>query len=66
MPETYAPVLLKWKAAKLRAAPKEDGGDERYYAPLDTKDINLARAVMISCYKPFRASTSHLHPCTSY
>ncbi|KZP19408.1 MFS general substrate transporter [Athelia psychrophila] len=50
VPETYAPVLLKWKAARLRASTN----DERFYAPLDVKDINLLRAVVVSCYKPFQ------------
>ncbi|KZP09726.1 hypothetical protein FIBSPDRAFT_963762 [Athelia psychrophila] len=53
VPETYAPVLYKWKAARLRVSTH----DERCYAPLDGKDINLVRVVVISCYKLFQRMT---------
>ncbi|KAF7975148.1 hypothetical protein HWV62_10315 [Athelia sp. TMB] len=48
VPETYAPVLLKWKAAHLRAT-----SDARYHCPLDARTTSLARAVLISCRTPF-------------
>ncbi|KAI6118228.1 major facilitator superfamily domain-containing protein [Pisolithus sp. B1] len=50
VPETYAPVLLKKKAARLR----KQTGNPKYYAPLDRRQGNLASAVLISCYKPFQ------------
>lgn len=31
-------------------------GDERYYAPLDRRDVTMLRAVVISCYTPFSKS----------
>ncbi|KAI0700693.1 major facilitator superfamily domain-containing protein [Cytidiella melzeri] len=49
VPETYAPVLMKQKANKLRKATK----DPRYYASLDRREGSLTRAIMISCYRPF-------------
>ncbi|KIK64384.1 hypothetical protein GYMLUDRAFT_161095 [Collybiopsis luxurians FD-317 M1] len=49
VPETYVPVLRKWKAARLR----KSTGDENYWSPLDKQNKNVFRAVMISCYKPF-------------
>lgn len=50
VPETYSPVLLKRKAHLLR----KSTGDEKYWAPLDKQDINLLRAIAVSCYKPFQ------------
>ncbi|OSX60466.1 hypothetical protein POSPLADRAFT_1075116 [Postia placenta MAD-698-R-SB12] len=50
VPETYEPVLLKKKAAKLR----KETGDEKYWAPLDRREGSLAHAIMVSCYTPFK------------
>ncbi|KAF8550116.1 MFS general substrate transporter [Imleria badia] len=50
VPETYTPVILKKKAARLRGAT----GDASYYAPLEKVQGSLARSIMISCYRPFR------------
>ncbi|KAG6377998.1 major facilitator superfamily domain-containing protein [Boletus reticuloceps] len=50
VPETYAPVILKKKAARLRMAT----GDANYYAPLDKVQGNLAQSILISCYRPFQ------------
>ncbi|KAJ7467084.1 major facilitator superfamily domain-containing protein [Mycena latifolia] len=50
VPESYAPVLLKRKARKLR---KETGG-KSYWAPLDRQDISLTRSLLLSCYVPFK------------
>ncbi|KAI6022963.1 MFS general substrate transporter [Pisolithus microcarpus] len=50
VPETYAPVLLKKKAARLR----KETGNLKYYAPLDRTQGSLASAILISCYKPFQ------------
>ncbi|KAF5392197.1 hypothetical protein D9757_001521 [Collybiopsis confluens] len=49
VPETYVPVLCKWKAGRLRRST----GDRNYWAPLDRRDKNVFKAIMISCYKPF-------------
>ncbi|KAJ3837536.1 MFS general substrate transporter [Lentinula raphanica] len=49
VPETYAPILRKWKAARIR----KSTGDANYWAPLDKQDKNIAEAMLISFYKPF-------------
>ncbi|KAH7909491.1 major facilitator superfamily domain-containing protein [Hygrophoropsis aurantiaca] len=50
VPETYAPVILKSKASRLR----KSTGDPNYYAPLDRREGSLAHAVLVSCYRPFQ------------
>ncbi|KAJ7304629.1 major facilitator superfamily domain-containing protein [Mycena albidolilacea] len=50
VPESYAPVLLKRKAARLR----KETGDQTYWAPLDRHDTSLARSLLLSCYVPFK------------
>ncbi|KAJ7902327.1 MFS general substrate transporter [Mycena leptocephala] len=50
VPESYAPVLLKRKAQKLR----KETGDQTYWAPLDRRDTTLARSLLLSCYVPFK------------
>ncbi|THH30672.1 hypothetical protein EUX98_g3526 [Antrodiella citrinella] len=47
--ETYAPVLLKWKAARLR----KSENDSRYYCGLDRHD-GLWDSIKKSCYVPFQ------------
>ncbi|KAE9405828.1 MFS general substrate transporter [Gymnopus androsaceus JB14] len=49
VPETYVPVLCKWKAARLR----KSTGNDNYYSPLDKQDKNMFHAILVSCYKPF-------------
>ncbi|KAI0939121.1 hypothetical protein AcV5_000624 [Taiwanofungus camphoratus] len=49
VPETYEPVILKRKAARLR----KETGNEKYYAPLDRRETSIARAILFSCYTPF-------------
>ncbi|KAK7046010.1 hypothetical protein VNI00_007005 [Paramarasmius palmivorus] len=49
VPETYIPVLRKRKAAALR----KSTGDPKYWAPLDRQNKDLAKLIIISCYKPF-------------
>jgi len=49
VPETFVPVILKRKAARLR----KTTGDAGFYAPLDKSTDGLARAIILSCYKPF-------------
>jgi len=50
VPETYVPVILKQKAQRLR----EMTGNQNYYAPLEKENASLGRAIIISCYRPFR------------
>ncbi|PFH48800.1 hypothetical protein AMATHDRAFT_149102 [Amanita thiersii Skay4041] len=50
VPETYVPVILQRKAAKLR----RQINDERYWSELDEGEKNLMKAIIISCYKPFQ------------
>jgi hypothetical protein len=65
--ETYAPVLLKWKARRcafvlrFTVISADDGarlrkstGKPDYYAPLELNDTSIVNAILISCYKPFR------------
>lgn len=32
---------------------RETTGDDRYYAALDKREQSLAKAIMVSCYRPF-------------
>jgi len=50
VPETYTPVILKWKAQRLR---KAGGNNGHLYAPLEKMNISLGRSILVSCYKPF-------------
>ncbi|PBK63470.1 MFS general substrate transporter [Armillaria solidipes] len=50
VPETYVPVILKKKAARLR----KSTGNHQLWAPLDRRDTNLTRAIIASCYTPFQ------------
>ncbi|KAJ7765963.1 hypothetical protein B0H14DRAFT_2633310 [Mycena olivaceomarginata] len=59
VPEFYAPVLLKRKAARLR----KETGDQTYWAPLDRHNTSLARSLLLSCSVPYTHSrTAHLRP----
>ncbi|KAE8148890.1 major facilitator superfamily domain-containing protein [Aspergillus avenaceus] len=53
-PETYAPLLLKWKAAHLRKAT----GDERYRSDMDVEHIALFSRIGGACMRQF-ALTVH-------
>lgn len=48
VPETYQPVLLKKKAARLR----KTTGDNRFYAPLERDPTSLFESTVMSCKKP--------------
>ncbi|KAK3071894.1 hypothetical protein LTR53_007812 [Teratosphaeriaceae sp. CCFEE 6253] len=48
-PETYPPVLLKWKAAHLR----EITGDQRYRAEIEVREESLAHRLRRALYRPF-------------
>lgn len=50
VPETYAPVLLRRKARKLR----EDTGDERWKAPIEMMNRSVGKTVAWSCVRPFQ------------
>ncbi|KAF9000016.1 major facilitator superfamily domain-containing protein [Cyathus striatus] len=50
VPETYEPVLTKFKAKRIRMAT----GDSRYISPLESEAKHLAHAIAISCYRPFQ------------
>jgi hypothetical protein len=50
VPETYAPVLLRRKARKLR----KETGDERYKAPIEMMNKSVTKTVMWSCVRPFQ------------
>ena len=49
VPETYHPVLLRHKAAKLR----KDTGDERWKAPIEVMQRSIPQTILRSCYRPF-------------
>lgn len=48
-PETYAPILLKWKAKRLRQLT----GDDRYKAEVEIREEAFARRLLRSLYRPF-------------
>lgn len=48
-PETYAPTLLKWKAAHLR----ELTGDDRYRAEIEIREETFFRRICTALYRPF-------------
>ncbi|MCJ1479220.1 hypothetical protein MMC13_007905 [Lambiella insularis] len=48
-PETYAPILLKWKAAHLRALT----GDPRYRAEVEIRQETLFHRIRQALYRPF-------------
>ncbi|KAI0269965.1 MFS general substrate transporter [Gloeopeniophorella convolvens] len=50
VPETCIPVILKWKAARIREA----SGDPSWYAPMErAPHTSLLRALLVNSYKPF-------------
>ena len=49
-PETYAPVLLAWKAKHLRTLT----GDERYRAPSELKPMRLGMRLLRSVVRPIK------------
>ncbi|KAJ5092659.1 hypothetical protein NUU61_007529 [Penicillium alfredii] len=48
LPETYSPLLLRWKAKQLRRLT----GDNRYRAPLEVKKIPFFRRLGHALYRP--------------
>lgn len=53
MPETYAPLLLRWKAEHLRRLT----GDERYRSELEVVEATLGTRLQISMTRPFRMAS---------
>lgn len=49
VPETYTPVLLKYKAQQLRKIT----GDDRYVAPAEIKDETFFQKIRRALYRPF-------------
>ncbi|KAJ6191408.1 hypothetical protein N7519_001429 [Penicillium mononematosum] len=50
MPETYAPVILKRRAHKLR----KDTGNSSIVSPLDVQSRNLREMLLVTISRPFR------------
>jgi hypothetical protein len=50
MPETYAPVILKRRAHKLR----KDTGNSSIVSPLDVQSRNVREMALITISRPFR------------
>lgn len=48
-PETFAPVLLKWKAAHLRKIT----GDDRYVAEVEIRALTFWKRLLHALYRPF-------------
>ncbi|KAJ3488936.1 hypothetical protein NLI96_g2480 [Meripilus lineatus] len=46
VPETYEPIILKWKAQHLR----KSTGDDRFYAPLERESTGILHRVWIGCW----------------
>lgn len=53
MPETYAPLLLRWKAEHLRRIT----GDERYRSQLEVVEATLGSRLRTSMTRPFQMAT---------
>ncbi|PWY74211.1 MFS transporter [Aspergillus eucalypticola CBS 122712] len=49
VPETYAPVLLRSRARKLR----QETGDDRWRAAIEKMDRSVLKTVLHSLYRPF-------------
>jgi MFS family permease len=48
LPETYAPIILEWKAKAMRDATR----NPRYKGPLDGKQSSLVRKIAEALYRP--------------
>lgn len=48
-PETYGPLLLKWKAAHLR----RETGDKRYRSEMDMEKVTLFTRITTACTRQF-------------
>lgn len=50
LPETYGPVLLARKAQRIR----KETGDERYYAPIEARNVPIGRRLYNILAMPFK------------
>ncbi|KAK9450728.1 major facilitator superfamily domain-containing protein [Limtongia smithiae] len=50
VPETYSPVLLRWRAQKLR----KSTGNQSYYAPIEKDQRSILATVVTSVKRPFQ------------
>lgn len=50
VPETYAPVLLRRKAQRLRA----ETGDTKWQAPIEKMNRSIPETVSLFCIRPFQ------------
>ena len=50
VPETYHPVLLRYKAIKRR----KERNDDRWKAPIEVHERSILQTVIRSCYRPFQ------------
>lgn len=48
-PETYAPILLKWKATH----PRQLTGDDRYKAEIEIRDVSFPQRLRTALCRPF-------------
>ena len=49
VPETYHPVLLRYKALKLR----KETGDEMWKTPIEVMQRSILQTIVRSCYRLF-------------
>ncbi|KAK9452948.1 major facilitator superfamily domain-containing protein [Dipodascopsis uninucleata] len=50
MPETYGPLILKWKAEQLR----KQTGDNRYKSEFETRHVSLSDRLKVGLIRPFQ------------
>jgi multidrug resistance protein len=50
MPETYGPILLKWRAQKLR----KETGDQSIVAPIELEKTDIRQIMTVVLTRPFR------------
>jgi hypothetical protein len=54
LPETYAPILLHRKAAKIR----KESADDRYYTAFEIEDRSFVHMLEVAFVRPFRLLTT--------
>jgi MFS family permease len=50
VPETYHPVLLRWKAQRLR----KETRNEAWKAPIENLSRSIPKTIVWSCIRPFQ------------
>lgn len=55
-PETYTPILLKWKAEHLR----KETGDDRFVAPIEVRAESFGRRLLVALYRPFLLTATEI------